>query len=82
MGFEDIQPQIRVIVARLARIDAGFSAKADVFRELGLESAAALDLVLQLEEDYGITIDDESFGAARTLEQITKLVVDLRGEAA
>ncbi len=82
MGLEDIQQQVRVIIARIAQIDEGFSAQADVFRELGVESAAALDLLLQIEEEYDIAIADEAFGEARTLEQMAKLVAVVRGEAA
>jgi minimal PKS acyl carrier protein len=78
----DLPSRIRDIVARLARVDADFRADADVFRELGLQSAAALDFLLQLEEEFGVAINDDAFARARTLEQITALVADLRGRAA
>jgi acyl carrier protein len=78
MNTFDIQSQLRAMIARLARIDADFRSDADVFRELGLESAAALDLLLQIEEDFDVAIDDEAFGNTRTLEQMTALVVGLR----
>src|ERR1700758_205454 len=82
MTAVDIEPQVRTLIARLARIDDDFRADADVFRELGLRSASALDLVLQLEEDFDISIDDDAFATTRTLEQMAALVAHLRGGAA
>ena len=82
MNIVDIQSQLRAMIARLARIDTDFRGEADVFRELGLESAAALDLLLQMEEEFDVAIDDEDFGQSRTLEQMTALVAGLRGIAA
>ena len=82
MNENDIQQQVRKIIARVGRLDEGFSAKADVFRELGVESMAALDLLLQIEEEWGISIADEEFRYARTLEQMALLVVRVRGKAA
>ena len=82
MTAAEIQPLVRAIIARLARIDDDFRADADVFRELGLQSAAALDLLLQLEEEFEISISDDAFAVTRTLEQMTALVVTMRGQAA
>ncbi len=82
MNQNDIQQQVRTIIARIGKFDEGFSAKADVFRELGVESMAALDLLLQIEEEWDISIADEAFSQARTLEQMAALVVRVRSEAA
>jgi acyl carrier protein len=82
MNIVDIHLQLRTMIARLAHIDADFRGDADVFRELGLESGAALDLLLQMEEEFDVSIADEDFGDARTLEQMTALVAGLRGLAA
>jgi len=79
MPVVEIEPHVRGVIARLAGIDEGFSAQADVFRELGLQSAAALDFLLQLEEDFGITISDDAFARARSLAQISALIARLRG---
>ncbi len=77
-----IEEQVREIIARVAKIEPGFVATADIFRELGVKSAAALDLLLSLEEDFGVTISDDAFGEARTVEKIVALVAGLKGEAA
>jgi acyl carrier protein len=69
------EARVRAIVSRVARRDAtDFAADADLFRELGVESTAALDLLLSLEEEFGVSIDDQQFGDARTVRALTALV--------
>jgi acyl carrier protein len=69
--------RIRAIVARLAGISPDFDATADLFRDIGLKSVVALDLLLSVEEEFGVSISDEAFGQARTLTSLTSLVEGL-----
>jgi acyl carrier protein len=82
MTAASIEQQVRTIIERIARLQPGFSAQADIFRELGVKSAAALDLLLSLEEEFNISISDDAFGEARTVDKIVELIVGLKGEAA
>jgi acyl carrier protein len=68
------ETKIRSILKRVARLDGEYSATADLFRELGVKSIAALDLLLSLEEEFGVSIADDAFGAARTLGELAALV--------
>jgi len=52
---------------------------ADVFRDLGVESTAALDLLLSLEDEFGISVPDDAFSSARTISKMTALIEELRG---
>jgi acyl carrier protein len=52
---------------------------ADLFRELGVESTAALDLLFSLEDEFGVALPDEAYSAARTIRKLTALVDSLRG---
>ena len=72
---------MRELIARIGKIPPTFAPGADIFRELGVKSAAALDLLLSLEEELGVSISDEAFGNARTLDQIVALVTELKGAA-
>jgi acyl carrier protein len=74
----ETETRIREIVGRIAKLDAGFSASADLFRDLGVKSVAALDLLLSLEEEFGVSISDEAFGDARSVEKLVSLVDGLR----
>ena len=81
-AHEGIEEKVRAIIERIARIEAGFSASADIFRELGVKSAAALDLLLSLEEEFNVAISDDAFGDARTVTKIVDLIAGLQGAAA
>ncbi len=70
----DVEETIRAILQRIGKLEPGFSDEADIFRELGVKSAAALDLLFSLEEEFGITIEDEAFGEARTTAKLVALV--------
>ncbi len=74
-----IEARVRTVVGNVAKKgDARtFPADADLFRELGVESTAALDLLLSLEEEFGVTIEDSAFNDARTLTALTALVEKL-----
>jgi acyl carrier protein len=52
---------------------------ADVFRELGVESTAALDLLFSLEDEFGVSVPDDAFSSARTVRKMTELIEQLRG---
>jgi acyl carrier protein len=80
--INEIELRIRGIVRRVARLEGEFSPNADLFRDLGVRSVAALDLLLSLEEEFGVSIADESFGSARNLESLVALVQGLGQGAA
>jgi acyl carrier protein len=79
MANADIEEKVRAEIARIAKIEPGFDATKDIFRELGVKSAQALDLLLSLEDEFGVQISDDKFGEARTADQIVALIAELRG---
>ena len=78
MAISHTEEKIRGILSRIASLDDGFSGSADLFRDLGVKSIAALDLLLSLEEEFGVTISDEAFGEARSVETLVTLVDGLK----
>jgi|HubBroStandDraft_1064217.scaffolds.fasta_scaffold480915_2 acyl carrier protein len=75
MSAEELEKRIRSIVLKIApqaRYD--FSASADLYRELGVKSVSALDLLLSIEDEFGISIDDEAYGEARSVDKLVRLV--------
>lgn len=74
----ETESKVREIVKRIANLQDGFDGAADLFRDLGVKSVAALDLLLSLEEEFGIAISDEAFGDARSVEKLVVLVDGLR----
>jgi acyl carrier protein len=60
MSQDELNARVAQVVARVARIDASAIAlDKDLYREIGVKSAAALDLLLSLEEEVGISIPDQ-----------------------
>jgi acyl carrier protein len=76
-----VEDRVRVLIERVAKVAPGYDANVDIFKELGVKSAAALDLLLSLEEEFGVTISDDAFADARTTAQIVALVNGLKGAA-
>ncbi len=74
----DTEARIRSILLRVAKLHGDYSATSDLFRELGMKSIAALDLLISLEEEFGVSIADEAFGVARNVRQLADLVDTLR----
>ncbi len=82
MNEEEREAQVRKVIAEIAKLseDANVERDADVYRDLGIKSINALDLLLTLEETFDITISDEDFGAARTVASLNALVGRLTGQ--
>jgi acyl carrier protein len=80
---DSIETRVWAIVRRVSkRKDDGggdMPLDADVFRELGVESTAALDLLFSLEDEFGVSVPDEAFSSARTVRKMTELVSQLQG---
>jgi acyl carrier protein len=77
------EAKVRAVVTRVAAsLSPGFSATADLYRELGVKSVAALDLLLSLEEEFQISIPDDRFGDARSVVALVALVDELTRGAA
>lgn len=69
-----LEEKISVIVRRVApHVAPGFDTSADLYRELGVKSIAALDLLLSIEEELGVSIPDEDFGEARSVDKLAAL---------
>ncbi len=79
MTEQERETQVRMVIVQVAKLDDDSAVKgdADVYRDLGIKSINALDLLLTLEETFDITISDEDFGAARTVASLNDLVGSL-----
>jgi acyl carrier protein len=80
MTTTEITLRVQKIVAGVARRDdaEGVPLDGDIYRDLGVKSTAALDLLLSLEEAFGVSIPDEAFGDARTVGGLAGLIRGLR----
>ena len=83
MSSETTEGRISAIIRRVSKQagDGPLPADADVFRDLGVESTAALDLLFSLEDEFGVAVPDDAFSSARTIGKMTELVDSLKGAA-
>ena len=79
--METIELRICGIICRVSKRkdEGGLPLDADVFRELGVESTAALDLLFALEDEFSVSVPDEAFSSARTVRKMTELIGQLQG---
>lgn len=73
---EELERSVRAIVARLGKHEdpSALQADADLYRQLGIASSGALDLLLSLEEELGVQLPDAEFNEARTITALRALV--------
>ncbi|MER5767870.1 acyl carrier protein [Streptomyces sp. NPDC001985] len=69
---------LRTILLEGAGADEGVDLSADIndipFDDLGYESLALLETAGRIERTYGISLDEEAFGRARTPRELVGLV--------
>lgn len=76
---EEMLSRVCGVVAGVAKIQdpSSVDASKDIYVDLGVQSTAALDLLLSLEDEFEVQIPDEAFGDARTCSQLAELVKKL-----
>lgn len=80
MTQDELSSRIALVVARVAKVkDPGaIESDKDLYRDIGVKSTAALDLLLSLEEEFNVTIPDQAFGDARTVGSLADLIGGLQ----
>jgi acyl carrier protein len=79
-AMSDTEQKMRVIVAELGGISEDFDGKAHFFRDLGLESTKALELLFQIEDAFEIAMPDDEYNQVQHLEQLVALIDKLKAE--
>lgn len=77
--MEQLKSELRQILTDLASLPAGFDEKADLYGDLGMPSMKAMELLMALEDRYGISVPDDQFIEATTLDSLAALVQRLKG---
>lgn len=77
---DDITARVQRIVADIAKTDdpSQVPTEGDLYRDLGVKSTAALDLLLSLEEEFNVSIPDDQFGDARTVASLAQMIGELQ----
>jgi acyl carrier protein len=75
--MEELKDQLRQIIAGIGGPSNEFDASADLYRDLHLASFQAADLLTAIEERYQVTIPDDQYLNARSLNDLTSIVTRL-----
>jgi acyl carrier protein len=78
--MDQLQQELRTLVAELGEIPPDFDGKANLYLDLGVPSMKAMQLLMDLEDKYGVRIPDDQFVDAVSLEKLTALISGLMAE--
>jgi acyl carrier protein len=72
-ALEKVQNIIRPFAKNLAPLEAG-QLDARILQDLGVNSARLVDIILAFEDEFGISIDDETAASVRTIGDSIRVV--------
>jgi acyl carrier protein len=76
---QNLQHEIVAVIRDVGNLNGDIPPEKDLYAELGVESVNSIHILLALEERFAISIDDTLFVQARTVNKLTDLVRDIRG---
>ncbi|HLJ91478.1 MAG TPA: acyl carrier protein [Candidatus Angelobacter sp.] len=82
--FESAAAKIKAIVSKTLKIDAAkFDMETPLMDELGADSLDAISIALDVDDEFGIHVDDHEIGEFKTCGQIVSAVLNhLQNKAA
>lgn len=67
--------KVKAIVANQLNVDAEkITLETHLIEDLGADSLDAVDLIMSLEDEFGLEIDDEAAQQARTIGELVKYI--------
>jgi acyl carrier protein len=76
--MDPIKDDLRRVLMDVAGVQEGFDENADFYSDLGVPSVKAMELLMTLEERYGVSVPDEEFIEATNLEKLALMVRNLK----
>lgn len=76
--METLKTELRRLLIELASLPEDFDEKADFYSDLGMPSMKAMELLMTLEERYGVSVPDEEFVEAKSLERLAGMMQGLK----
>lgn len=77
---QDTYSKVVAIVAQKLRVDATAVEKATSFQELGADSLDMVEIIMQLEESFGIEINDADAEKLTNINQVVDYIHALRSK--
>ena len=71
--------KVKELVAEQLNISAdSISEQSNIIEDLGADSLDVIEMLMTLEEEYGITIPDDKIGQIKTIGQIVALIEECK----
>ena len=70
--------EITEMVRNIGKVQGEVPPDKDIYADLGVESINSIEILLALEDKFGIAIDDTRFIKARTVQLLIDLVIQTR----
>ena len=71
--------KIKQVLAEQLGIDAGtIKDDANILEDLGADSLDIIEMLMTLEDEYGITIPDDKINQVKTVSEIVELIEECR----
>lgn len=77
--METIRVELRQLLTDLASLPEGFDEQANLYSDLGMPSMKAMELLMVLEERYGVSVPDDEFIEATSLDRLAGMLQGLKG---
>ncbi|CAJ1960962.1 unnamed protein product [Sphenostylis stenocarpa] len=74
---ETVEKVCEIVKKQLAVADGGTVTAASTFQKLGADSLDTVEIVMALEEEFGIAIEEESAQTITTVQQAADLIEDI-----
>ena len=76
--MEELKSELRQILIDVASLPKDFDEKADLYSDLGMASIKAMELLMALEDHFGVSVPDDEFIEATTLECLAEMIQRLK----
>lgn len=77
--MEALKSDLRQLLMELAALSEGFDENADLYTELGVASMKAMELLMELEDRFQVSVPDEEFIQATSLQGLAEMIQRLKG---
>lgn len=74
-----LRDQLRDVIAEIGEIDQldSITDDADLYQDLGLDSMQGLEIILEIEKRFSLTVPEEALQKIRSLADVVQLAKDL-----
>ena len=79
--MHELEPQLRQLMVEVCGLPAGFSGAKNFYLDLGVASVKAMELLMELEERFGVSVPDDQFVEATTLVRLAEMMQSLLPQA-